>query len=266
MLKDALNLLRANKLILVFGFLSILAEVPQPSFQTLQGNLVLFCTYLPVELVVWVVVLIASGGLISIIHQGSSDKRLTFAQAWLRGKSKIVSLFGLVLLVIPIILVGELILIAATKFPTSAFLWSILFVGHLLFSSIVTLLITFGRCAIMIDDLKAWAAGWTSLRITRNSFIRILVITGTFYLIRSLVIGVLIAILASGFIGTRLPTPLTLDYSTYQKLLATPIISGANWAIDLILYPLETIILTLAYLKFTKEISYPTLAEKQTTA
>ena len=272
MLKYALHFSRANKLIWVFGFLTTLPAATLVLFPNMQSqppeerSFILFCECLPLGLVGAVIGLIAAGGLIAIIHEGSSDKRLTFSQAWLRGKAKIVSLLGLFLLSIPIILIGEGILIATAKFPASALLWPALFIGHLLFSAIVGLLITFGNCAIMIDDLRAWDAVWTSLLITRNNFIRLFMIPGVTFFIRSLFTGVLIAILASRLVGSGLPTPLTLDYSTYEELLGTPLISWAAWAIDLILTPLLTIMLTLAYMKITKETSYPTLTDRQTTA
>jgi len=45
-----------------------------------------------------------------------------------------------------------------------------------------------------------------------------------------------------------------------------PIIAAAGWVINLFLVPLTTVILTLAYLKFTKVISNPGLAKRQEAA
>jgi hypothetical protein len=56
-----------------------------------------------------------------------------------------------------------------------------------------------------------------------------------------------------------MPGPITLDYQTYLKFLATPFITIFQLVLNLFLDPLQSIILTIGYLRFNKEIKYPAL-------
>jgi hypothetical protein len=152
----------------------------------------------------------------------------------------------------------KLIWIFAFKAPTSPFLWMLV----LMIAAFTGSLITFGLCAIMIDGVNAFAAAWTSFLITLNNFFRVLIIQGGVFFIRLLVIGLLFAVLASGLFKFDLTIPLTFDYLTYQKIMAIPVFAAAGWIIDLLLFPLTWVILTLCYLKFTKEIHYPAISNK----
>lgn len=266
--KDSLRLFRSAKLVWVFGFLSLLISLVLPLASSLsklvRGFPILFCLFYIAFLVIFLVSFIAEGGLIYAIHQAFLNKALTFSEAWSQSKSKIFRIIGLsFILGIPVILIPLFLLkTISALIPTSPILWFLALINETLISSFFT----FGLCAIMIDDVKAWAAAWTSLLVTTNNFFRVFVITGGIFLIRLLLIGAIVAIIKSGLLSVELPTPLVLDYPTYLKLTTTPFVSAATWIFDLFLFPLETIILTFGYLKFTKEIAYPALSHEQTTA
>jgi hypothetical protein len=258
LLKDSYRYLRENKLIWIFVFLSSLEttvfRLPRTS------NAILSCAYLIVHIAVLVVNTIANIGLIYIIYQFTLFSKPNFSEAWSIGKSKF---FRTLVFVIPAGII--LLIIIGIKRATSGiassspFPWLIdLFLGS--FSACIT----FGYCAIVIHDTKAFPSVWSSLLITLNNFFRILVITGGVYIIHLLVTGITVAILVTGPFKVVLPTPLNLDYPTYQKISVLPLFIWENWILNLFLFPMETIMLTLGYLKFTKEISYPGLSPKQT--
>lgn len=253
-LKESFRIFRSTKLILVFGFISLLPQL----FSKLESeNLFLVCIYLLVGLATVLVSVIASGGLIYSIYQRNLNKSLSFSEVWLQGRGKLFRNIGFFLLISPALLVAVPIYwIFAYNVPSSPFRWLL----DIIFAAFFSPLITFGLCAIMIDDVKAAAAAWTSFLITINNFFRVFIIYVGVYIIRLLVIGLLIAILASGLFGFELPVPLSFDYSAYQKIVALPLIAAAGWLIDLIIFPLSWTILTLCYLIFTKEIQYPALS------
>jgi hypothetical protein len=117
----------------------------------------------------------------------------------------------------------------------------------------------------MIDGVKANAAAWTSFLITINNFFRVLVIEGVVFFINLLITILVVAVLA-GFFKVVLPSPLVLDYPSYLKVLNVPSVALVNKVFGSFLLPIETVILTLGYLKFTKEISYPALIRRHSTA
>jgi hypothetical protein len=263
-LRDSLRLLRSTKLIWVLGLLlQILRSLGdlKPSAQFVHEHPVLYSLSLIVSMVVLVVYWIATCALIQVIYQASMDIQLTFSETRLQPKSKLRSLIGLLILNLPAGLVELLILAYINRLPSSPLQWLIL----LILISCISIY-SFSMCAVLIDGVKAWQAVWLGFLITLNNFFRLIGITGLLLLIRGLFTLAVAVILASGLFHIGLPVPLALDYPTYLKLAAVPFISVATKLLDVFLYPLQTIILTLAYLKFTAEMSYPILAPRQTAA
>jgi hypothetical protein len=125
---------------------------------------------------------------------------------------------------------------------------------------------TFSICAIIINNVRVWPACRTGFLISIKNFFRTFVITVGIDLMQLLIVGVVIAVLALGPLGTGLPTSFTIDYLTYQKIAAMPIVTLVNSIVNLFFYPMETIILTLMYLEFIKKVTYPALQAEQTTA
>lgn len=258
-LKESLHIFRTTKLVWVFGFSSLLITIFQPSPQSMRGDPFLICVYFFVLLVSVFISIIAYGGLIYLIYQLTLNRNPGFSEVWLQGGQRLFRNIGFILLLTPALFVVLVIYyMIAFKAPASPFLW--LFVLMIIAS--LASMITFGFCAIMIDDVNAFAAVWTSFLIILNNFFRVLVIQGGVFFIRLLVIGLLFAVLASGLFKFDLTIPLKFDYLTYLKIMAMPVFAAAGWIIDLLLFPLSTAILTLCYLKFTKEIHYPAISTR----
>lgn len=257
--KEAFRIFQTTKLVWVFGFISLLAVIAQPLFKFPSGVNFLVCLYLFIGLVIVLISVIAFGGLIYLIHQTTLNRNPGFGEVWLQGGQKLFRNIGFFLLTIPAILVVAFIyLIIAFKAPTSPFLWLL----DLMVAAFTGSLITFGLCTIMIDDVHALAAAWTSFLITLNNSFRLMIIYGGVFFIRLLVIGLLFAALASGLFKYDLTIPLTFDYPTYLKIMAIPVFKTAGSIIDLLLFPMISAILTLCYLKFTKEIHYPAISNR----
>ena len=148
------------------------------------------------------------------------------------------------------------------KMTKESSLSPVLWLFSLLGCTFLSSFLSFGFSAIMIDNIKVLPAAWTSFRmiIYGRNFLRVLVITGAVFVIRLLLVGLIAVILSTGLFGAVLPAPLALDYSTYLKLMATPLVAGVNWIFNLFLHPLETIMLIIVYLKFSNEVP-PTLVQ-----
>jgi hypothetical protein len=256
LLKDSYRLLRENKLIWIFGFLSLLETIV---FNLpIANSTILSCAYLIVLLAVLVVSFIANLGLVYIIYQITLFNKPIFSEAWSIGKSKFFRTLGFVIPVGVILVIFIVVTRAISGSASSSpFRWLID-----LFISCFSAYITFGYCAIVVHNVKAFPSAWVSFQVTLNNFLRILVITGSVYIIHLLILGIMVAILVPGPFRVILPTPLNLDYPTYQKISALPLFIWENWILNLFLFPMETIMLTLGYLKFTTEISYPALSSK----
>lgn len=256
---ESFRIFQTTRLVWVFGFISFLIEIPQPLFKFPGGVNFLVCVYLFVGLVIALISVIANGGLIYLIHQTTLSRNPSFGEVWLQGGQKLFRNIGFFLLTIPALLVVYLIYSTiAFKAPTSLFLWLI----SLMIEAFVISWFTFGLCAIMIDDLHALGAAWTSFLITLNNFFRLLIIYGGVFFIHFLVIGLLFAVFASGLFQFDLTIPLTFDYSTYLKMMAIPAFKTTRSIIDLLLFPMISAILTLCYLKFTQEIHYPAISNR----
>ncbi len=261
--RDSLHIFRTTKLVWVFGFLSLLISL-LPSTLFSHDEPILYCIYFIAFLSIWFVCILANGSLIYVIHQAFLNRTSTFVEVWHQGKLKIFRIIGLVLILgIPKILSSLLLEgIIPTTITSTPFTWLLGLINDVFINSILT----FGLCAIMIDDVKIWAAVGTSFLITFNSFSRVFVIIGVIFFIRTLLIYLVLAVLTSELFKVELPLPLTLDYTTYLELLNVPIVMIVCWILDLFFFPLTSIILTLGYLEFTKKITYPALAHRSNIA
>jgi hypothetical protein len=247
-IEDTIHIIRTTKLVWVFGFLSLLGTLNQPLLQLLRGNSLLICIYLPVSFTFLYFSFIAGGGLIYVIYQKTLGRDLSFSDVWLRSKSKIFSVIGSS---IPGIILAIIVYMVLTYvLQNSQFFWVIGFIA----GSFICSFFTFSACAIMINDVKASAAIWTGFLIAVNNFFRVLIITGTVYFIRLLLTGIVLVIL------------LLFGYPTNQSIMGIPIAKTAVWIFYLMLGFPYSVFLTLGYLRFTEEISYPALSIKQNAA
>ena len=260
--QDSLRLFRTTKLAWFFGFTSGLATLIGLLFQFPHDNTILSCLNLFIVLAILFVSSIAEGSLIYFIYETSQNRTSTFSEAWHQSKSKIIRIIGIVFLTIPLLLIIPFFIKAViATLPSSPLPWLFVLLEDTVFNS----LITFGLCTIMIDDLKMWAATWTSVLITGNNFFRVFVIFGVKFFLRLLFTSLVLAILA--FTPFRIGLlPLALDYSAYLKMVSMPVMVIAYSGFNLFFLPLTSIILTLGYLKFTKETAYPALAKRQNMA
>lgn len=110
----------------------------------------------------------------------------------------------------------------------------------------------FNYCAVVINDVNGWRAARTSFLIVFRKYFRIFVLTMGIELTRLLVTAIVIAILSLGTYNIGLPATFTINYSTYMRVIAIPIVSWANYLFSLFIFPFETIILTLVYMELTK--------------
>jgi hypothetical protein len=261
-LKDSLHIFRTTRPIWFLGLLSCLSLLFSPIAQYARNNLALSCIWLLLAPVASVISFMAICGIIYSVQQVTLCKQSTFPEAWSKARSKLFRIIGLLFLSIPFILIEVFVSLNILSRPIpSPFSWILDFLGGCLYSAFLI----FGYCAIIINDTKSWSAAWASVLITLNNLLRVLVIEGAFYLVSLCITVVIAVILATASINTGLPTPLTFEYATYQRLTAIPIIFGVNFLFALFLTPLNTIFLTLGFAKFTKDVSYPSLSSKETT-
>jgi hypothetical protein len=158
-LKESFRIFQTTRLVWVFGFISLLAEITQPLFKFPGGVNFLVCFYLFIGLVIVLISVIAFGGLIYLICQTTLNRNPGFGEVWLQGGQKLFRNIGFFLLTIPALLVHAFIyLIIAFNAPTSPFLW----LFGLMIEAFTSSWFTFGLCAIMIDDVHALGAAWTS--------------------------------------------------------------------------------------------------------
>ncbi len=246
--QDTIRILRTTKLAWVFGFLSLLCLMIRPLLQFVRDNPLFVFIYIPASLVIMYFSTISAGGFIYVIHQNVLGQNFNFSDIWFHSKTKIFSIIGASFPALLLALFVSIILKYA--FPNSSFQWLIEFIA----GSFISSLFIFSTCAIMIDDVKAVSASWTGFLIALKNFFRVLIIAGTIYLMRIFLTGLAIAILR------------VFDYPPSQIIMGVPVTLIAVWIFYLILIIPSSVFLTLGYLKFTKEVSYSALSNKQTSA
>ena len=263
-LRDSFHLFRTNKIIWIFGFLSLFNTSYLNLFSFRSQHPILACLSLPILFAISIINLISICSLYYVIYQAYLNNKVSFSEGWAKGKSKIFQYIGFSVISLPLVFIGAFFMWKVMKESSlSPVLWLFSLLGCTFLSSFLS----FGFSAIMIDNIKVLPAAWKSFRmiIYGRNYLRVLVITGSVFVLRLLLVGLVAAILSTGLFGAVLPTPLALDYPTYLKLMATPSIAVANWIFNFVLHPLETIMLIIVYLKFSNEVP-PTLVQWENAA
>lgn len=256
-LRDSLHLLRTQKLVWVFGFLVVLSTLFLEVENIVRGNPLLVCFYLTLSFAISILFLVGTGSLIYVIHQATLNESPTFGDAWNQGMGNVFRMLSLVFLLAPATIIFLLIdRIAGINAPSIEFSWfletSVAYIGFVFLGSVFI----YGGCAIVIYKVNTLRAAWTGLLIILNNFFRILIIIGTWLIIRTILTECVALLVA---IGTYKIGILALDYPTYLKIMNMPFVAVTRWIIDLILSPLGAVVNTLAFLQFTKKVSYPSL-------
>jgi hypothetical protein len=232
--------------------------------QYVRGKPPLVYFYLFVEFITIIICVIAGGGLIYTINQAVLNRSLTFTEAWHQGKAKGFRILGLSFItIIPSFFIYLVIysFFVVKNLYTSPLLWFI----FLCWIAFIESLVTFGVCAIMIDDLKTYAAAKSSFSITLKYYCPVFVMISLEFFIHFIVIYIVAAILTSGLFNFKFAISLPLDLISYQKIQSTPIVAMVAWMIELPLIPFTSSVFTLLYLQFTKKISCPAVINQQYT-
>jgi hypothetical protein len=96
LLQRSLQIFRTNKIVWIFGFLSLLGAIPLYTGKSTPFGLE--CIFLLLTLAGLVIAIIASGSLIYIIHQVVMQQSPIFSDAWAVGRRKFFRILGVTFL------------------------------------------------------------------------------------------------------------------------------------------------------------------------
>lgn len=260
-------------------FFDQITRDPGPIIAGLTGFL---CIVLLISLVLWVVSIMAQGGLIGGVRQIEEEGSTTFGQAWSVGVRKFWPLLGLsLLLALPglLLLALFLLLFGGTLIPIAAAAASgdesasaaaaggvfVLICGGgalgcvgLIYAIIAAALQTFGERAIVLENkgvLDALSRGW---EVFRSNLGNIILLALLMFVI-SLVVGFVIAIVAGLLFAPTLIATI-LGASSEGGIGAATLILGAltflvvviiGAIINAIFAAFSSAVWTLAYRQFT---------------
>jgi hypothetical protein len=260
LLRHALRLFRSTRLLWLLGFLATLGHISQFRDSLAGVEPALAFLFVLASLVASFYSLIASGAMVRLVYLIEHGESASFEAAWGYSGARIFRIVGGGLLLSPaIFIILAIYLIFVRNVPASPFLWLFAWLMQTAFGSLSAFLL----CAILIDDLKATSAAWTSLLITRKNFFVVLPVFGGILLLRGLLTGLVALLTSFSPLRITLPAPVAYDYLTYLLLGSAPLIIVAGWLFDLLLVPLTSVIVTLCYLKFTREQAYPALLKPE---
>jgi hypothetical protein len=201
----------------------------------IAGALGLFCVLFVISIALWVISIIANGGLIGGVDQIERDGSTTFGQAWAMGARKFWPLLGLnILLALPIIILlivgfvlvgGSLFAIvgaamaqdssdaAAATAATAGFgalcIGGVLACVGFIYSLLASALQTFGERAIVLDGtgvMDSLRKGWEVFRSNLGNIILLALVMLVISIVVGFVVGLvsaalLLPVLFTGFIG-----------------------------------------------------------------
>jgi len=211
-----------------------------------EKNLLLFFISGCVDLLLFVIPIIFLAGFIHFVSQKHLNHNdISIRETWDRGESLAGKTLGFYFLVAISLLLLFGVHQAVFHTAPAPLLTAI-------FGIVFTPITSFCMCAIVIDQVKMLKSIPTGLRIVGSHLSRSLGLGGIFFLLQSVLLGLLMLII---FIAAppRISFPLGFDLSTYQNLLQVPIVSLANQVLAAIIGPWNVTAFTMLYLDFTKE-------------
>lgn len=237
-----------------FGLLAYLpALISIPRGRELSFPALLLTLWLRLALLL--VSLLARGGLIDYAYTQFKAGTPAFQNVLKRTLGKLPRLLGLVFLLSPLLLVGILLIVFLFQgeFSSSWFL-----VGFSLLEVFMTPLLTFGMCGILLHGLKPLPAGWTALLMTLNNIFKLSLVTAALLILRLACLA-LLALFVPFSTPSILPAALNFHSAGYSALRHIPLFNGANHLLDLLTGMVFTVILTLLFQIYSREIEYPAL-------
>ncbi len=253
--KDSFNLLRRTKLVWIFSTLFLLGTF-LPSAQNFRGDVPLVCTIWLISCLFIFISFRAQGGLIYIIHQALNNEKATFSEGWFQGKVKFFRVVVVTLIIVPFFMLLFIPLLLSKKLLLVILYWLVL-------APLFGGCINFAYCGIVINGIKPIRAAWIGLLITLNNIFKIIILTIIIYIMMLFPLSIFVIAVSYSPFNINLPSPFPLDYMTYLKLMANPVIHVVNQVLMMMIYPLQSTVLVIAYNKFTGEISYPGLASRR---
>jgi hypothetical protein len=256
-LKESIHIVRRNRSVWIFGLL-LSVDIFFTSFRAALENLFLVCIYLLGGILLLFVSFSSLVSAIYVISNARMGKEISLSQAWSQAGRNIFQLLFYLLVITPISLVIAY-LSDKVVLGLPSFYWQAIWI--FISTTFLYSFFTFGICSIVIHQIHAVPAMWTSLLITTNNLLRLAAINGMFFLINFVLITSLLLLFLLTPLRTNLPTSLGINYETYQNLLHIPQFTWFNRMISIVLTPLYLTVLTVAYLRFTEEVAYPSLVQ-----
>jgi hypothetical protein len=256
--QEATRLIRTNKFAWLYICIS-LVSVFLPSDQSYSENFIFRCNFFLIDTSLVILSTIVSAGLVYDISQKYLKYTdISMHDGWDRGKKRIGRIIGFYLLVItPLILI--LLFVWAVSRQSTA----LVPVLGLLFQFFITPILTFGMCAIVIDEINIRSSIWISLHLMGKHLPRILAFSARFVLIGSLLFGLLVGTVFLSPLRPELSFPLNFSYATWLNILQVPIINLSSQVLSTILFPWELATFTILYLIFTEGTSYSELIQRE---
>lgn len=200
---------------------------------------------------------VATAALVFLVERISMNQRITFREAWRRANKKFISLLGATFLsvALPILIV----VIFSILFYRSMLAWNTwLFLLVLyLFIPLLNLI----ACAIMIDDLNALPAFRKGISVFIKNFHRFLIISGAAFFVSWLGTILLVALYSSVF-RYDFPVLSLFNLAKFVSMRTDLPVYIPKWIMNLGVFSLTEIAVTLSYLQFTQLSQYSVL-EKQ---
>ena len=111
-----------------------------------------------------------------------------------------------------------------------------------------------GACEIAIHDAKATQAAEISFGISAKHIENILILNTAYVFLRVLFFTLFVILLAISPLSKTLPYPIKLNFLTYQKINAIPIVSWVTNLFELLTWPWWLAVLTKTYTIFSAEV------------
>jgi hypothetical protein len=244
-LTQTISLVRRNRMIWWFGFLSLIYLLVPPR-QFYDGKPLLIPIIFLASVGSLIISTIAHGGLIFAAHQLITDGILDYKEIWSISKGRSFRIYGALIILFPYILI-----LFVTTYLTYIYDISLIWLFTEIVISLVIIgpFLIFSMCGILILNLRFLPAAKRSIVIFANNFKRVVLIVAVFTILRW--IFLIIVYLFFSLISDQsiLPDISIINYSVYQSFMNTPLFMWTNRFIYFLLWPFISVLFTSVFTK-----------------
>jgi hypothetical protein len=248
LIKDTWEIAKNNKIVWLLGAIQYLNNLDSFIPTSSRSNLTIACFVIVLLIIVFLLMVYGQVGLIQVVYKAMSGEKTSLTDIWVTVKARLgqlIILFVILGLFVACPFICLILVISYFQLPTLYYLVMIIF------SIFGIIVLTFADRGVIIGKYKAIESVKRGLLLSIRNLKPVLFVGLSFWFIQRFLVGLAGLIIMSGQGEVPLSILFPFNQLIMAELITKPINDIINYAASLLTYPLQSIMFTILYIKFT---------------